>query len=67
MSEKKASARKGLKKAAVKSNDNDKKVDITVDVDVSKIVRNVSIAGVLIVGIIFGCNTYRKLLAWEKE
>lgn len=67
MGEKKASTGRGLKNAAVRSKDNDKKVDITVDVDVSKIVRNVSIAGVLIVGIIFGCNTYRKLLAWEKE
>ena len=42
-------------------------VDITVNVDVSKIVRNVAVAGVLIVGIIFGCNTYRKLCAWEEE
>ena len=38
------------------------KVDVTVDVDVSKIVRNVSIAGILIVGIIFGCSTYRKIV-----
>jgi len=45
----------------------EKRADITVSVDVSKIVRNVSIAGVLIVGIIFGCNTYRKVLQWERE
>ena len=44
-----------------------KSVDVTVNVDVSKIVRNVAVAGVLIVGIIFGCNTYRKLCAWEEE
>ena len=44
-----------------------KSVDVTVNVDVSKIVRNVAVAGVLIVGIIFGCSTYRKLCAWEEE
>lgn len=42
-------------------------VSVTVNVDVSKIVRNVGIAGVLIVGIIFGCRTYRKLVQWENE
>ena len=42
-------------------------VDVTVNVDVSKIVRNAAIAGVLIVGIIFGCTTYKKLCDWEKE
>ncbi len=40
-------------------------VDVTVTVDVSKIVRNAAVAGVLIVGIIFGCSTYKKLLDWE--
>ena len=40
-------------------------VDVTVHVD--KIVRNVAIAGVLIVGIIYGCNTYRKVLQWRDE
>lgn len=40
-------------------------VDVTVTVDVSKIVRNAAIAGVLIVGIVFGCSTYKKLLEWE--
>lgn len=45
----------------------EKRADITVSVDVSKIVRNVGIAGVLIVGIIFGCNTYRKVLEWERD
>ena len=42
-------------------------VDVTVNVDVSKIVRNAAIAGVLIGGIIFGCTTYKKLCDWEKE
>ena len=41
--------------------------DITANVDVSKIVRNVSIAGVLVVGIIFGCATYRKVMQWQKD
>ena len=45
---------------------NEKTADITVSVDVSKIVRNLSIAGVLVVGIIF-CSTYRKVLQWQKE
>ncbi len=40
-------------------------VDVSVTVDVSKIVRNAAIAGVLIVGIVFGCSTYKKLLEWE--
>ena len=39
--------------------------DVTVHVD--KNVRNVAIAGVLIVGIIYGCNTYRKVLQWRDE
>lgn len=43
----------------------EKSVDVTVHVD--KIVRNVAIAGVLIVGIIYGCNTYRKVLKWQNE
>lgn len=42
-------------------------VDVTVNVDVSKIVRNVAVAGVLIVGIVIGCSTYRKLARWESE
>ena len=48
-------------------NKSEKTADITVSVDVSKIVRNVSIAGVLVVGIIFGCSTYRKTLQSQKE
>ncbi|MDD6880476.1 MAG: hypothetical protein PUE18_02745 [Firmicutes bacterium] len=48
-------------------NREEKIADVTVNVDVSKIVRNVGIAGVCIVGIIFGCNTYRKVLQWKKE
>ena len=45
----------------------EKVANVTVNVDVSKIVRNVGIAGVLIVGIIFGCSTYRKVLQWRDE
>ena len=41
------------------------KVDVTVHVD--KIVRNVAIAGVLIVGIIYGCKTYRKVIRCSDE
>ena len=48
-------------------NKSEKTADITVSVDVSKIVRNVSIAGVLVVGIIFGCSTYRKVLQWQQD
>ena len=55
-----------MKNKSCKKNDG-KNVDVTVDVDVSKIVRNLAVAGVLIVGIIFGCNTYRKLCAWEED
>ncbi len=51
----------------LKKNKNEKVADVTVSVDVSKIVRNVSIAGVCIVGIVFGCNTYRKVLKWRNE
>ncbi len=36
--------------------------DVKVTVEVSKIVKYVSIAGVLIVGIIFGTRTFRKML-----
>lgn len=42
-------------------------VEVRVNVDVSKIVRNAAVAGVFIVGIIFGCNTYRKMLEWQKD
>ena len=42
-------------------------VEVSVNVDVSKIVRNAAIAGVFIVGIIFGCSTYRKMLEWQKD
>ena len=41
-------------------------VEVRVNVDVSKIVRNAAVAGVFIVGIIFGC-TYRKMLEWQKD
>ena len=42
-------------------------VEVSVNVDVSKIVRNAAIAGVLIVGIVFGCSTYRKMLEWQRD
>ena len=35
-------------------------VEVSVNVDVSKIVRNAAIAGVFIVGIVFGCSTIAK-------
>lgn len=41
-------------------------VEVSVNVDVSKIVRNAAIAGVFIVGIVFGCSTYRKMLEWQR-
>ena len=28
---------------------------------------NLSIAGVLVVGIVFGCATYRKVAKWQKD
>ena len=42
-------------------------VEVSVNVDVSKIVRNAAIAGVFIVGIVFGCSTYRKLLEGQRD
>ena len=42
-------------------------VEVSVNVDVSKIVRNAAIAGVFIVGIIFGYSTYRKMLKWQRD
>ena len=42
-------------------------VEVRVNVDVSKIVRNAAVAGVFIVGIIFGCSTYRKMPEWQKD
>ena len=51
----------------MKDYDENGSVNVTVDVDVSKIVRNACIASVLIVGIIFGCRTYRKLVQWQNE
>ena len=39
-------------------------VEVRVNVDVSKIVRNAAVAGVFIVGIIFGCS---KMLEWQKD
>ena len=42
-------------------------VEVSVNVDVSKIVRNAAIVGVFIVGIVFGCSTYRKMLEWQRD
>lgn len=60
--------KKNLKKQGknkpVKNRDS---VEVSVTVDVSKIVRNAAIAGVFIVGIVFGCSTYRKMLEWQKD
>ena len=42
-------------------------VEVSVNVDVSKIVRNAAIAGVFIVGIVFCCSTYRKMLEWQRD
>lgn len=42
-------------------------VEVSVNVDVSKIVKNAAIAGVFIVGIVFGCSTYRKMLEWQRD
>ena len=42
-------------------------VEVSVNVDVSKILRNAAIAGVFIVGIVFGCSTYRKMLEWQRD
>ena len=46
---------------------NNDPVEVSVNVDVSKIVRNAAIAGVFIVGIVFGCSTYRKMLEWQRD
>ena len=46
---------------------NNEVVEVSVNVDVSKIVRNAAIAGVFIVGIVFGCSTYRKMLEWQRD
>ena len=50
-----------------KKKSGEKTADVTVTVDVSKIVRNVSVAGVCIVGMVLGFNTYRKMMQWKYE
>ncbi len=42
--------------------DTDSSVIVNVNVDVPKIVKYVSVAGILIVGIIFGTKSFRKML-----
>ena len=42
-------------------------VEVSVNVDVSKIVRNAAIAGVFIVGIVFVCSNYRKMLELQRD
>ncbi len=39
---------------------------VSISVDVSKIVRNACIAGVVIVAIVFGCSACRKLTACDE-
>lgn len=56
-----------MKKNPKKQGKNNDMVEVSVTVDVSKIVRNAAIAGVFIVGIVFGCSTYRKMLEWQKD
>ncbi len=60
----KKNPKKQGKNKPVKNRDS---VEVSVTVDVSKIVRNAAIAGVFIVGIVFGCSTYRKMLEWQKD
>jgi hypothetical protein len=40
----------------------DRSINVNVNVDVSKIVKYSCITGVLIVGIIFGTNAFKKML-----
>ena len=44
------------------STEADSNVNVTVKVDVAKIIRNLCVAGVLIVGIIFGTRTFKAML-----
>ena len=60
----KKNPKKQGKNKPVKNRDS---VEVSVTVDVSKIVRNAASAGVFIVGIVFGCSTYRKMLEWQKD
>ncbi len=39
---------------------------VTVNIDVNKIVRSVSIAGVVIVGIVIGCSAYKKQMELKR-
>lgn len=59
--------KKNMRKNLKKQGKNNDMVEVSVTVDVSKIVRNAAIAGVFIVGIVFGCSTYRKMLEWQKD
>lgn len=42
--------------------ENETNVKVSVNVDVPKIIKYLSIAGVLIVGIIFGTKTFQKMI-----
>ena len=53
------------KNKAVMNEDNN--VSVRVDVDVTKIVATAAVAGVAIVGIIFGFKTYKKYLEWNRD
>lgn len=48
-------------------NSEDKNVSVRVDIDVTKIAATAAVAGVAIVGIIFGFKTYKKYLEWNRD
>ena len=48
-------------------NADENNVSVRVDVDVAKIVATACVAGVAIVGIVFGFKTYKKYLEWKKD
>lgn len=51
-----------LKNCCATKEDQDTDVRVSVTVDVPKIVKYLCVAGVLIVGIIFGTKTFKKML-----
>ena len=63
----KAKAKMKKAKAKAKAAKKEKGVKVSVNVDVHKIVASAGLAGVLIVGIIYGCNTYKKVMQWRDE
>jgi len=63
----KAKEKKQEEKAKEKAAKKERGVKVSVNVDVHKIVASAGLAGVLIVGIVYGCNTYRKMMQWRDE